>query len=193
MNYKILVLLCLLWGTATALSSAQTKVEREQSIKIDEVPDVAQQFVSDLGATRKVRWYRETSNEGVTIEAKTKLNGHYYSIEFTEGGVLEDVEVVVGWNEMGTILRDAICNQMSNEFSSFKISKIQKQYKGKDVDIRQQIAKNKPVGTVEIKYEVVVRGANEGDYSNYEFLFDSSGNLLRKAKIATPNTDNLEY
>ena len=78
----------------------QIKYEKEYDIEQKEVPRIALEFITKSGFEKHVRWYREESQDGTTIEAKSKKNRHKYSIEFDTSGKLLDIEKTVKMLEL---------------------------------------------------------------------------------------------
>lgn len=185
-------LCCFLLGVLVKMP-AQTKFEREYRLKSSEIPVVAQTYVHSLGAKKKIKWYKEISQEGKSIEAKTKIRDHCHSIEFDQSGNLEDVEVKIDWEEVAKTTRQQIENYLEETFEKHKIRKIQRQYSGDSEAIRGALVEEKVTKEVMIRYEIVVKGKKNGEMNLYELLFSSEGQLLESYTIELRNTDNLEY
>ncbi|MEM1122573.1 MAG: hypothetical protein AAGJ18_19170 [Bacteroidota bacterium] len=172
---------------------SQIKFEREYRLKAVEVPSQAQQYVIALGAKKKIKWYKEISQDGKSIEAKTKIRAHCYSIEFSEVGELEDVEIKIDWDEIAETTQQNIKNHLKSIFKKYKIKKIQRQFTGDAASIKAFLIKQKVAENCQIRYEIVVKGRNEKGVRLYEILFAEDGQFLKSLPIELRNTDNLEY
>lgn len=169
------------------------KYEREYRIKSGEVPSEARQFVEDLDFDRNIRWYMEEGLDQRSVEAKTKYQGYRYSIEFDTTGQLQDIEVEVEWKALPTETLQAICSQLSEDFDKFKIVKIQVQYSGNQEVLQQLTTDGFDTNSADVKYELIVKGAEPGEVNWYEYLFSDAGTLEHRTVIVFRNTDNLEY
>lgn len=169
------------------------KYEREYRIKSGEVPSEARQFVENLDFDRNIRWYMEEGLDQRSVEAKTKYQGYRYSIEFDTTGQLQDIEVEVEWKALPTETLQAICSQLSEDFDKFKIIKIQVQYSGNQEVLQQLTTDGFDTNSADVKYELIVKGAEPGEVNWYEYLFSDAGTLEHRTVIVFRNTDNLEY
>ncbi|MCB0629166.1 MAG: hypothetical protein R2824_18705 [Saprospiraceae bacterium] len=172
--------------------SAQ-KYEREYRIQEMQVPEQALQFVRESGFDRKIRWYAEEGWQRHSIEAKTRFNKHRYSIEFDTTGRLEDIEIVIDRRKLPAATRQAILSKFASDFEKFKIIKIQIQYSGDPVALRQLTAKPFDTQNVIVKYELIVKGRTSGKAHWYEYLFTDKGVAEHRTVSLFRNTDNLEY
>lgn len=71
---KKLIFLPLIFFTVLQLS-AQNKYEQESKISFTNVPEKARLFVSKIIQSKKVKWYKEQSNNRISFEAKSKFRG----------------------------------------------------------------------------------------------------------------------
>ncbi len=172
---------------------AQTKFEREYRLDANDVPLTAKEYLTSLGATKKIKWYKEISQTGKSIEGKTKINNACYSVEFDTTGVLEDVEIKIGWKEIAPQTQGAIRQYLEKEFDKFSFQKIQRQFVGKPEIVQLAISSDNPNEAVTISYEMVVKGRKNRKVKLYEFLFSQDGNFIESLPIELRNTDNLEY
>ncbi len=172
---------------------AQQKFEKEYRIEAADVPLVARQFVDSLDFGRRVRWYREVSQQGESIEAKSKREGQKYSVEFGLSGDLQDVEIEIAWRDLPEALRKNIEQSLKAEFDRFKIRKVQRQFTGKSKDILNQLRQPDGGGDLTTKYELVLKGRKGGETNQFEYTFSADGKLEKRAKMVFRNTDNLEY
>lgn len=88
MRYYLTFLLLL----ATFYLFAQEKIEVERLFPVNQVPNVAKDYVCELFPNSKGKWMMERSNLGDKLEVKLKVNKRRISIEFNREGAFEDVE-----------------------------------------------------------------------------------------------------
>lgn len=172
---------------------AQQKFEKEYRIEAAEVPLSARQFVDSLDFGRRVRWYRELSQQGESIEAKSKREGQKYSVEFGLSGELQDVEIETAWRDLPEVLQENIEQNLNAEFERFKIRKVQRQLTGKSKAILNYLRQPGDGGDLTTKYELVLKGRKGGETDEFEYTFSVDGKLEKRAKMDFRNTDNLEY
>ncbi|MDT0555141.1 hypothetical protein [Patiriisocius hiemis] len=174
-------------------SFSQEKFEREYRLKLEEVPQSAREFVEQFNFNKKVKWYKEESDKGNSIEAKTKFKGDRYSIEFETNGVLQDLEITTHIDNLTSRAKSAVLKKFLEDFDKFRIVKIQHQYIGETSVLLEFFNNKSKRKEVTENYEIVVRGKKDKVYRKYEYLFSASGKFLSKKRIILRNTDNLEY
>jgi len=189
----IALTLCFVISTS---ASSQTKTEREYRIKKDTIAENACVFINQSGFLEektKVKWYREESNDGTSIEAKFSQNGRGFSIEFSQQGQLQDVEIEIDEDEIPKKTLKSIEENLNEEFSKWKIKRVQRQWVGGEADVINSIKQKSAQPNVTENFELIVKGQSPEDKSYFEFLFDSSGKLLRKERIVESASDILIY
>ena len=109
---------------------AQIKSEREFRIKKSQFPmaslEKAQPYLEDV---RKLRFYKEIDAGKVSYEIKFKKSRLHYSVEFSDSGELEDVEVRIKPVDIPEDAWKAIEDHLSGSFLKYKVRKIQQQYR----------------------------------------------------------------
>jgi hypothetical protein len=176
---------------ASTLAFSQKKVEREFGISPKQVHPLAISFVDSLAPTGKVKWFEETGLEKTTIEAKTKLNGKIYSIEFGQNGQLEDVEEMAQMSDLAQELKIKIVETLDSTYRKYHVDKIQIQYSGSRESLFLQLSTGK--STAKIRYELVVSARVEKAFRTFEFLFSPNGVMIQKSEIVQKNTDHLVF
>lgn len=174
----------------------QEKFEREFKIQIDSVAQTAGHFIYQsgiLGDKTKVDWYKEVSDRGISLEAKFKQNGKHYSVEFSEAGVLEDVEIEMDSDQILQETMGKMERVLNSEFEKWKIKRVQRQWVGSERDIIKSFESGVAAEGVEENFEVIVKGRTPEDKNYFELLFSSKGKLLRKSKIIENSSDILIY
>ncbi len=172
---------------------AQTKYEKEIRIKVEDVPPAAKSYVDSLSFGNKVKWYQEFGIDKTTIEAKTIFQGMKYSIEFTNDGMLEDVEIEMNIDDLPKETQLKIIQYFKSKFLKFKVDKIQIQYSGNQKNILAYLKKQNLLEEININYEIVVTAKVDRTYKMYEYLFSQNGDFLKFAEIVQANTDNIEF
>lgn len=175
---------------------SQTKTEREYRIKTDTIAENACVFINQSGFLEdktRVKWFREESNDGTTIEAKFSQSGNDFSIEFSEEGELLDVEIEIPKDEIPEGTLKKIEQHLEEEFSKWKIKRVQRQWVGAEADVINSIKQKSVQEGVEENFELIVKGRSKDAKSYFEFLFDASGKMLRKERIVESASDILIY
>ena len=186
-----MIVACTLWLASGV--KAQVKFEREYRLALSAVPAPAKAMVEDMGLSRKVRWYKEESQRGHSIEAKAKAYGKQYSVEFDTLGLIEDVEVSMDWEAVPQKARKAITLYLSGTYEKHRIEKVQIQFTGPKHALVHQVTTQSRHAETTVKYEVVLKAKADKTHAMYEYLFSEDGKVLGRAKVVFRNTDNLEY
>lgn len=189
---RTILLFYFIWAMTIHLG-AQSKLEREFRISPEVVPTPAIRFAEALAGSNKLKWYQEEGIDQVSLEAKTKIKGQIFSIEFDTIGQIEDVEVEISLNQVPENIRQAMISALLEEFTSFKWQKIQVQYQGSASELLAFFDKKQASPTLRTQYEVVVQGKKKGSNTFQEWLFADTGVVLSKSMVILRITDNLEY
>ncbi len=188
---KFLVLILII--ACTHIGSAQTKYEREIRIRKIEVPKKAGDFVDIMKLTRKIKWYKETGYLSTSFEAKTKYKGKRLSIEFSENGNFEDLEVEIRTKEIPPDTYKKISEYLSGTHGKYAVEKIQIQYSGDSKSIQnypQHLGFDRELIT---RYEVEFATKMDGSFVRFECLFAEDGALVKQSQIIQKMTDNIVY
>jgi hypothetical protein len=162
-------------------------------MKSADVPTAALQFIEEVEMDSNWKWYFEENLVGNSVEAKTKYNGKWYSVEFDTSGKIQDIEVEKDLPEMDENVRSTILQTLDAMFSSHKIDKIQIQYSAEDPVLLAILNDITTRFDYKVQYEIVVKGKKTGRPKLYELTFTENGELLESSEIIFRNTDNLEY
>lgn len=200
---KYYVMHHLLTGIASLICAAlfipthafgQQKFEKEYRINAVEAPAAAQAFISKCAFDGKVKWYREESQDGKTIEAKTKHRQERYSIEFDSAGALLDVEKTVRFKRLNPQTRKQLCTSLDRRFLKYKISKTQIQWTAPANDALTELIKTgTSAKTYTRHYELVLKAKSDGTWAVYELLLEENGAVVQELKVVQRHTDNLEF
>ena len=166
------------------------KVERESRIKSPEVPEKALEYIEQTSLDR-VKWYRETGLESISFEAKFKLERRWYSVEFSEEGVLEDIEIEIDLHQVAEPTRESIDKYLEAEFKRHRIKKVQIQYK--QTPLQTLIKDEVPKTDSPHAFELVVKGKKSRLMKLWEVAFSSKGKFISIDQILNRNSTHLEY
>ncbi len=175
---------------------SQKKYEKESRISKDDFPKVALQLLNKhTSKAKKVRYYKETDSAKISYEAKFKLNGKKYSVEFNKDGVLEDIEVNIHLNELTDTVKTRILTFCKNKYQKHTIKKVQRQFFCEDTANANLVFKaaleNADVNF--IKYELVVWRSYEKEAGMVELTFDKKGKFLSERPFAQASYDHILY
>ncbi len=190
---RVMIFVCLISCT---IIQAQVKYEREFRIKKSQFPEKAHLFIEkELNGARKIRFYKEIDGAKRSYEAKFKKDRLFYSVEFDENGLLEDIEILINKIDVPEDSFSKIISYLDKEFKKYKIRKIQQQY--------SVIAFGNPETTLEkafqnlldpkISYELIVSGKKEKEYRDFEVQFNADGSFLQLRKSLPANYDHVLY
>jgi hypothetical protein len=173
---------------------SQTKYEKEFRIKAKDVPSSALSFVDSMTFDSKVKWYKEIGLNDVTIEAKAKFNKERYSIEFSENGIFQDVEIEVKPSKIPYGTYSKLAGVLSQNHKRYKIDKVQIQYTGDRNLVLKFFRENRinPEG-ITVNYEVVISTKMDGNYIMLEYLFSETGEYMQSSKIISRRKDTIDY
>ncbi|NHF58703.1 hypothetical protein FK220_005090 [Flavobacteriaceae bacterium TP-CH-4] len=174
---------------------AQNKYEREHRIRKAQFPEKALSYISEkLVGAKKIRFYKEIDSTKVSYEVKFKKDRLRYSVEFSEEGVLEDVEILIKEVDIPNDTFARIQQYLQKEFTKYHIRRMQQQY---------PLGGDSPETTINnafqnlmlpsIKYEFIVAGKQDKEYHQYEVLFDNKGNFEKLRKSLPANYDHVLY
>lgn len=166
------------------------KVERESRIKSTDVPEKALEYIEQTSLD-KVKWYRETGLESISFEAKFKHERRWYSVEFSEEGVLEDIEIEIDLHQVPEPTRELIDKYLEAEFKRHRIKKVQIQYK--QTPLQTLIKEEVPKTDSPHAFELVVKGKKSKLMKLWEVAFSSTGKFISIDQILNRNSTHLEY
>jgi hypothetical protein len=192
--HLIAILLLLLCSTHSA-SAQKNKYEREYRIKKSQFPEKALKYIDEkLEDARRIRFYKETDSTKTSYEAKFKKDRLKYSVEFSEEGVLEDIEVLIRAVDIPDDSFSEMNGYLKRNFRKYRIRKIQQQYPMGENDAETTVKHAfQNLMLPYIKYELIVAGKKEKGYARYEVLFDAEGRFENIRKSLPPNYDHVLY
>lgn len=190
---KFILALLLSSAALTAFAQNQKKYEKEVRIEESEVPANALEFVNSMKISSKIKWYKEHGLKDTSFEAKTKYRGERLSIEFSDDGTFEDLEIQKSMEVVESEAYEEIREYFESELSKYSIKKIQFQYVGDEDDVLEFFLEGELEDDVKLNYEIVISTKVDGSFTMFEFLFDDEGEFIRKSKIIQKMSDNIEY
>lgn len=186
---RLLFLGCFLWST---FLFSQEKIEREYRIKSSQVPQKAIDFINQISFDSKLRWYAEENQNGKAIELKSCKNKRKYSIKFSVGGKLIDVEKRLKLKDLPKNHLKNIQKTLEKEFEKFSLEKIQIQWKATNKKVITHI-NNKITDFTDAVYEIIIKGKKKNTYRRYEVLIKKGGKIITILPLSRNNNDNLEF
>lgn len=175
---------------------AQVKNEREFRIKKSQFPEKAQLFIQkELTTAKKIRFYKEIDGAKKSYEAKFKKDRLFYSIEFDENGLLEDIEIIIKKIDIPEDSYFAITSYLDKEFKKYKIRKIQQQYSVKAFGAEKNTMKMAFQNLLDpkINYELIISGKKEKEFLDFEIQFAADGSFIQLRKSLPANYDHVLY
>jgi len=171
----------------------QKKLEKEERISKDEMPEKAIQFFNEVlfEKTNTYRFYFETDGEKKSFETKFKKNKFGYSVEFSEDGNLQDIEIAVPLKKLDSEVRKKIEHYFNDNYSNFNIEKVQMQFvkKRKETSKQTFMRASEMFQYMPDNYEIVAKVKKKRNRNYFEILFDASGNFKIKREIAENSYD----
>jgi len=172
---------------------AQEKLEIEDRIKADQVPEAALEWMDDtFEDDPRIRWYLEISSGIKSFEAKFKWKGHLHSVEFDTTGIVQDIEIAIKWHEMPQAVQEHVSNYFNTTYSKFKVFKIQEQWTGDPDDLEDFIDKGEQEELSQ-RFEIKFYGKNDAEDELWEGLFNDQGALIERRIIILKPSDNLNF
>lgn len=157
------------------------------------IPPSAQGFIDSIGSDSKIKWYREIGLNGVSIEAKFRYNKKKFSVEFDTLGSVQDAEFLMKKSDINPSVYKTIATELDSLYKKWKFQKIQMQYAGKRIDIITSILNNEPSQSINVSYEIVLRGKALGNTQLFEITFNEQGEIKNVLHIIQDKSDHLEY
>ena len=181
------------WMISGALN-AQDKIEREFRVEEKVIPKEARDWLYDaFETTKRPKWYQEIFESGYSYEAKFKLKGKFYSVEFDSLGLIQDVEIEMDYNDLPKEVKTGLGDHLLHNYKSSDIKRIQIQYSGKPDDLEDFFDDNSLEGIL-TRFEIEFIGLDETGASKlFEGLFSEKGDLIIKRKIVLSPSENLVF
>lgn len=169
----------------------QFKYEKEERIQKEALPTAVGKLLPLLEIhSKRIRYYREFNGKRISYEVKFKKNNNFFSVEFNQDGVLEDIEVLIS----KASLPPAVLKTVKNHFQRVKFTQIQKQFVHPEgvnpVQTLHSVFKNQFSPTA---YELEVTGKISKGYRKFELLIAPKGKLIKKSTILAKDYAHVVY
>lgn len=188
------ILLFLLCFLTLQIGVGQVKVEKEERVHADLVPEKAKNLVASV-KSRKIKWLKEWDGKVFTFEAKFSYKGKLYSVEFDSLGQLQDVELKVNKRVLTAKQHGLLDAVQDSLFSSSRIKKIQYQYTASVITNQEDFTTllNSDLSTFKYSYEIEVKGKVKKSWKYYELLISEQGCLIQSREIQIQHLDVIEF
>lgn len=173
--------------------SAQTKNEKESRIQLSEFPAQAQTTINSIiDEVKRIRHYKEIDGNHEGFESKFKYKKHWYSVEFSKSGNLEDIEVRIRERQLNTVTKNKIKSYLKQHFLKYDIIKIQEQYTPSRAAENELYLKTilKDRKSTDSNFEIVIAVKLSEGWELKEMTFNAAGKFLNSRDI---QQDSYEY
>ena len=128
-KFKIIKTISLLFILNVCVVNGQTKNEREEKVALSDFPEEAQKTISLLPkACKRIKFLREIDGQKISYEAKFKYKKQFYSLEFSEAGVIEDIEIKVKPKHTKAEIKNEIDTYLNQKYLKVNWIKLQRQF-----------------------------------------------------------------
>ena len=195
MSYRVMIFISVVSLFSQSISS-QTKNEKEERIKISAFPKKALNILEHLpDECKRIKYYKETDNEKLSFEVKFKFDKQHYSVEFSENGDLEDIEITTKIEKIEKSARTQIEEYFNQSYTNYKILKIQEQYIYNSEISTSQFLKNifsENKRDID-NFEIIAEIQNNKKQSIREFLFNKNGFFLSYRTLKPTSYEHVLY
>jgi hypothetical protein len=155
------------------LPAPPDKQEVETSVRASDFPSSSLALLTPmLSRATDVRYFRESDGQTLSYEVKFWLDGARWSVEFSNDGAFEDVEVERRLTDLDPTTAAAIRSTLSGHFARHTIRKLQIQYTTYPPDLGTPVA-----------YEIIVEGTSSKELGVFELKLDTTGSILEKRRV----------
>lgn len=176
-------------------SWGQEKQEQEFRIAEKDLHDAIMPLLEHpIKGVKKIKFYKEIDGDKSSYEVKFKKDKAFYSIEFNESGVLEDIEIVIKASQIPPTAYGTLSHYLDRTFGKHQIKKIQLQYvnqEGNPQKVLQQAFKQERIPAN--NYEIVIVAKTQEGYVAYEVTFDAHGQHRYTRKSVKPQYDHVLF
>ena len=173
--------------------SAQTKNEKESRIQLSEFPAHAQITINSIiKEVKRIRHYKEIDGNLESFESKFKFKNHWYSVEFSKSGDLEDLEITIKERQLDATVKNTIKNYLKHHFLKYDIIKIQEQYTSSHTTEAQVFLKTilENRNSIDSNFEIIIAVKSSEGWELKELTFNTTGEFLKSRDI---QQDSYEY
>ncbi|MBT8261031.1 MAG: hypothetical protein KJN82_06935 [Bacteroidia bacterium] len=176
--------------------SAQEKIEKEERVDFSIFPEKAKEFMSLFSDFDKVKHFKEIDGKKVSYESKLKHKKQIYSIEFSQEGVIEDIEVTTRFKRIPKSIKNIIKSYLKDNYLKYHVIKTQKQFVFNKhtnySDYVQSILNTSK--ELSSKYEIVLEVKLKNKKTEQrEFLFNELGEFISFRVVKPLSYDYVLY
>ena len=176
---------------AQEVSQAPTRYEVEERVAFSEVPKPAKAWIEGIQKELPWKWYVERGENSLTYEAKAGWQGYYFSAEFDDAGVFQDLELQVKWRKIPEPIRASMGAVWENEFKKWKLEKVQLQLSDWPETCWW---KERNAGSFyESLYEVELSSRDHGVWKHWVLLHRPDGTVVSRYQKIPPPTLFIDY
>jgi hypothetical protein len=165
----------------TQAQSDHIKQEREERVESFVFPAGTLSLVKEIAINRKVKFYKEFDGDKISFEAKFKKRRQRYSIEYSQNGTLEDVEIEVKRKVIDSLLWGKIAIRLDSISDRWRVEKIQQQFVSDPFDKAQLLLRME--GKEFDNLELIVAFKSNRKIYRKELLFDKEGKLINQRNV----------
>lgn len=175
---------------------AQTKNEKEKRIQFSDLPKQAQTIISNLPEDcKRLKYFSETDGDKQSFEVKFKFNKKHFSLEFSEDGQIEDIEVLIKLKNIEDSIKTQIKTYFNQTFNKHKLIKIQRQYGYKsnenDLQFVSDVLSQKSEKAADFEIIAEVKSNKQRDIR--EFTFNNKGEFLNFRILIQSSYEHVLY
>jgi len=190
--YYISIILVLL----SQFGFSQTKNEKEERIKASHFPESAKTLIKSLPKDCKhLKFYKETDNDKRSYEIKFKYKKQRFSLEFSEDGKIEDIEVLIKFKKVKKSTRNKIEDYLKNNYQKHKLIKIQKQFiyssKISPSQFVDDVLSNN--SNVTPNFEIIAEVKSNKKREVKEFTFNNKGEFMTSRPLNPTSYEHVLY
>ncbi|MCH2192550.1 hypothetical protein [Kordia sp.] len=190
--------LLLFLGFSLCCSAQKTyKHEKEERIEKKVFPQNALHLLEETlpKKIKKAKYYKEQDSSKISYETKLKYKGRKYSVEFSQKGILEDVEVTVKQKHIPPKTLEKIKKHLYNNYSAFRFIKIQRQYNNSNTIDAETVIKNAFSNDRKSPYlyEIIVEVKTKKKRYFIEITFTKDGDFKMERTIIQSSYDHILY
>ncbi|MEM6720781.1 MAG: hypothetical protein AAF611_15735 [Bacteroidota bacterium] len=173
------------------------KHEKESRIEQKAFPQKALELLENTlpKNVKKLKYYKEQDSLKSSYETKLKFKKQKYSIEFSEEGILEDVEVTIKKKQIPPKTLKKIENHLGKNYISFRIKKIQRQYSNTAATEAENVIKKAFSGDLNtsFSYEIIAEVKEKKKRYFIEITFTKDGDFTMVRTIIQSSYDHILY
>ncbi|WP_461598340.1 hypothetical protein [Winogradskyella sp.] len=175
---------------------SQTKNEKEERISESEFPEAAIEVIKSLPKDcKRLKFYKETDGEKKSFELKFKYKRKRYSLEFSDDGLIEDIEILTKFKTINDHIKIKINNYFTSSFVKYKVIKAQQQYVYRSelnvVTFVNDILKN--TSSEAPSFEIIAEIKSDKNRDIKEFTFNPLGEFVNFRTLNPTSYEHVLY